>query len=79
MTYEYLDDNNRMPRWNSQDTEVRLAYRFESVKMLFRKLREINIAFTALCCQPEGITLGELAFFCAFNTNKVLYTVGNNR
>ena len=47
--------------------------------MLFRKLREINIAFTALCCQPEGITLEELAFFCAFNTNKVLYTFGNNR
>jgi hypothetical protein len=71
-----LDDDSIVKDWNVEQIETRLAYSFYSVTVIYQGLKKKNLCFAALCCQPDGVAVEELALFCALSTSQ-LYTFGD--
>jgi hypothetical protein len=76
--HDKLNDDTQVISWDTENTEIRLAYTFYSVRVIYEDLKKKNLAFAALCCQPDGVGAEELALFCALSTYQ-LYTFGNRK
>lgn len=67
-----LRDKNSELSWTTEQTEKRLAYTLDAIRIVYEDLKTKNYAYVALCCQPEGVAVDELALFCGCEYRKIL-------
>lgn len=61
---ELRDRTNVYPWTSKDDIQMRWTYALYSAREVFREITERGRAYLALCCQPAGVAIDELAIYC---------------